>query len=386
MAFARPTSVLGQVGPPIIAILKPAGGFLTSDGRSVVPLQVVLRANEQRRQIVAARIVAAKGEITSLRVIDAEHVQFLYGSPRSTQGAREFLDIVLTLNNDKPVVQRLALDLPPPSPPRLDVTARPKVIEARNLSDVELTATARGTRLEGVHLAADGGHLRRRFPTAVAGEQTQTASWELPELPTAAPSHLIALAVAAQRTGFAAAVTGVSVSAPVRLSVRIPFGSRLKVEGSRSPTKPVRAPRRGRTVLKDIVVTYDDPVKAFEVKGDRRKPLSLMLPTGIVSTGLAVPIPGQAMADGGTGPTVVLSVPPGPFGARPFWPDLTVEGAPIIDVLRLSPQAVAIVLLRPSTPRTLRILLDGVLVGEVQLTSGHGQTLKTSKAALRTGE
>lgn len=414
-----------------MTILKPAGGFLVTDGRSIVPLQIVLGENEDDPQrndepaspqqpsrrnrrtkegrrktdepppaenrsrnphrknpprIVGARIIAAQGEVSAIRIVAARRVQFLYKCPRSDGGVTEFLDVAVTLDDHASMVEGFALTLPPPASPRVELIAHPERIDAQSPTDIELITVARGQQLHGVALAADQGRLDHRSLVGDTVQRTQTAVWRLPDLPINKPSHLTTVAVAAQPTGFAAAVSGLSASAPVRLTADIPAGSWFEVEGPRSSPPPVPAAKRGKTVMDDVLVTYGQPLNAYRVNGGQRRPLSIVFPTGIVSTGLAVAIPGQAVADGGTGPTVVLGLPPGPFGAPPFLPEVAVEGAKIVETVQLSPRTVAVVLQRPPSPGTLTVRLDGIPVGRVSLSGGHGQIVKTSEAPLRPGE
>ena len=369
-----------------MTIVKPGGGFLVADGQSIVPLQVILGTHDEAKRIIGARIIAARGEVTSMRVIDAHRVQFLYKSPPSKETLTEFFDVALTLGNDDTVTEGFAIELPPPSAPELDFTLTPELVDGTRPSDVELNAVAKGTHLEGMTITTDQGQLDPKFPTGDSHERSRSATWHLPRLPETAPSYLTAVAVAAQPTGFTAIVDGISVSAPVRVAVDIPFGSRLEVKGALSSPPPVAAPRKGKTILDNVTVVYEKPLTAFRVTQDRRQPLSLVLPTGVVSTGLAVPIPGQDVADGGSGPTLILGIPPGPFGTQPFWPDLTVEGAAIIELLRLSPYAAAVVLQRPLNPRTLRVLLEGTVIGEIELAGGYGQSLRMFEAVPEPGE
>ena len=155
----------------------------------------------------------------------------------------------------------------------------------------------------------------------------------------------------------------------------------------RCPTPPLIADQvEIRSHRVDVEVDLTSPLTVFEVTGRKRKQLSTVVPTGVVSTGIAVPIPGQAVADGGTGPTVVVVIPPPTFGAPLFWPDIEVEGATLVRTEDVGPRVKALVLARPLEPKTVRVLLDEQAVGTIELGAARGQSVKLESLPARSGE
>src|SRR5262249_49838474 len=78
-----------------LALIKPGGGFLTSDGASIVPLEIVVFRS--REPIKSAKIAAKLGRITATKVLSTDRVGFYYAVPKRTQELNEVFDATLTL-------------------------------------------------------------------------------------------------------------------------------------------------------------------------------------------------------------------------------------------------------------------------------------------------
>lgn len=379
LALATPARAQFEATP--MAVVRPGGGILVADGVSKVPLQIVLMGREGGPAIRTARIVASEGNIADTRVVGPASVQFTYAPPQRRRGLDEIFDVALTLADGNTIAEAFTLAVPAPTPPTVELSVDPSQLIAEAPTPVRIQATAYGAALEGLELASDGGRLDAAPATGDGDTMVANATLEPPDLPIDAPSHFVIVGVAASARGFSTTLADVPVTAPVRLSVEIPPGTFLEVEGAKNDPAPVRAPADGRTVVEGVEVDLGSPLRAFLRRGRRRKPLSVVVPTGAVSTGVVAPIPGQAVADGGVGPTLVVAVPPGAFGAPLFWPDIEVEGARLVDTVELGPRAKALVLARPRDPKPLRVLLDGQPVGTIELDAARGQRVAVEALA-----
>jgi hypothetical protein len=369
-----------------LTVVRPGGGILAADGVSVVPMQIVLQLRDGGPRIRSARIVASEGEISGTRVIGPGRVHFFYQAPDRRRGLDEIFDVALTLTDGNTVAEAFTLSIPATSRPTVELTTDPGELLAEAPTSIRVEASAFGDDLEGLVLKADHGRLSGEAPTGSGKTLVSTATLEPPTLPPDAPSHLLVVAVAATGVGFGVKVADVPVAAPVRLSVEIPPGTRLEVTGAKNHPAPVPAPADGRTVMEGVEVDLTSPLAIYEVKGRSKKQLSVVVPTGVVSTGVAVPIPGQAVADGGTGPTVVVVIPPSTFGAPLFWPDIEVEGATLVRTEDVGPRVKALVLARPLEPKSIRVLLDEQPVGTIELGAARGQGLKLESLPAKSGE
>lgn len=376
------SSAHAQLASPTIAIVRPGAGYLVADGESVVPLQVIVLAGEGGPTVKRPRIVASEGRISGVRVIGDDRVELFYQPPARSTAVDEILDISLTMSNGNRIAEAFTLLIPPPRPPDLEVRASPATFNAEQPTDVGIAATTTGEGVERLELSVDRGELARAQPEGSSRALSMTTTLQLPQLPPDAPSHLIVLAAASSATGYAVKQTGVDVLAPVRVSVEIAPGSQLAVEGAEIEQDPVPALADGRTVMDDVIIRYGKHVRAFELSGRKRREVSFVLPTGLVSLGTAMALPGQNVADGGTGPSIVVAVPPAPFGGEPFWPDLTLEGATLVATREVSPTAKVLVIERPTDAKTVRVLLDGEAIGEVAFGAALGQTMSARAVAV----
>jgi hypothetical protein len=263
---------------------------------------------------------------------------------------------------------------------------KPEVFDAESPPIVSLTAQATGVNLDALALFADKGEVLNEATTGDPSALATTAELTPPDLPPDAPSHLTLLAVASSAFGYGIAVGGASARAPIRLSVEIPPESTLIVEGAENETKPVVAPADGRTVMEDVVVRYGSRVNAFVIEDGEKSPLSVVLPTGQVSAGVVAPIPGQTVADGGTGPTLIVAVPPSATGGKIFWPDLAVEGAKLVKVIDAGESAKVLVLQRPVEVSRVTVTLDEVPAGSIEFTSSRGVAIAIEPAPIEQDE
>lgn len=382
-------ALLGLLGAPAaaqfettpMAVVRPGGGILVADGVSKVPLQIVLMGRDGAPPIRNARIVASEGRIDGTKVVGPSSVQFTYAPPARRGGLDEIFDVALTLADGNTVAEAFTLAVPAPAAPTVEISLDPSDMIAEAPSPVRIQATTYGEGIEGLEVRADGGRLDAKPTTGDTNTMVANATLEIPDLPIDAPSHFVVVGVAAGAKGYALGIGDVPVTAPVRLSVEIPPGTYLEVRGAKNRPPKVKAPADGRTVMEDVEVDITSPLEVFRKKRRRRKQLSVVIPTGVVSSGVVAPIPGQAVADGGVGPTVVVVLPPAAFGAPLFWPDIEVEGAQLVDARDIGPRAKALVLARPREPKTIRVLLDEQPAGTVALSAARGQKVRIEPLA-----
>lgn len=349
------------VAAPNVAVLQPGGGWMLADGRSWVPLQVEVQGGSP---LVELRVEARGFEVRDLRRLDSRRGQFKLRMPAKETVTELYLSLRFADGTSRTEIYPLVVG--PPRAPRLELAVSPEVIDVEGLpTDI---ATLVETDAPAVALAADGGQLLSASPRR--GTLRLDAG-----LPPDAPSHVQLLAAASSPEGWSVAARGVSVTAPVRFRARIPRGWRLVVSGAEERVRPVTAPADGFTTLEGVRLRYGAPVRVFRQRRRRRKELALPVPTGKVGTGLVLALPGQAYADGGTGPTLAVTIPPDPFGGAPLWPDIEVEGARLVEVLTPDPAVKVLVLERPTRPTELSVRLDGLPAGRVRIDSNRGQQL-----------
>ncbi len=369
-----------------MAVVRPGGGILTADGVSKVPLQIVLVGADDGPGIRRARIVASEGQISNTKVVGPHRVQFTYAPPRRKRGLDEIFDVALTMRDGNTVAEAFTLAVPAFTAPTVQLSADPPDLLAEAPMAVQAQATAYGEGLEGLALVSDGGNLSGPPVTGDGSTLVLKQTLEAPDVPPDAPSHFVLLAVAASGKGFAATLSDVPVMAPIRLSVEIPRGTSLEVSGAKNNPPRVKAPADGRTVMEGVEVDLSSPLKIFERKGRKRRQMSVVIPTGLVSNGVAVAIPGQALADGGSGPTIIVAIPPAAFGAPLFWPDIEIEGADLIKTRPVTKRIKVLILQRPKEPKNVRVLLDEQEVGTISFSAARGQKVKLQALAPRSGE
>jgi hypothetical protein len=375
---------LAQFEAPPITVVKPGAGYLIADGISEVPLEVVLNGGGE---INSAKIKAEAGTVGRTTVITGNRVRFTYKCPKANNTTvEEVLDIQLRLANGNTTSTIYTLVIEPPAPAKVAVEAKPNLFDAASPPLVGLSASATGQKLTALQIVADKGEVVNAVTTGDEAQLDVKAELTPPELPVDAPSYLTLVAVASSERGYGLAVAGVSARAPVRLSVEIPPGSTLQVEGAENKPAPVVAPADGRTVLENVVVRYGTRVKTYVIEDGEKSPLSVVLPTGQVSPGVVAALPGQAVADGGTGPTLVVAIPPSALGGKVFWPDVTVEGAKLVKALPAGDMAKVLVLQRPVERSTVTVLLDEAPAGAVEFTSSRGVAIDFEPAVAEQGE
>lgn len=379
-----PTTAIAQ-DVPTIAIVRPGAGYLVADSRTVIPLQIVL-TGKGRPNVKRAKIVPSQGKVTSTRVIGEDRVELLYQPPRKREAVDEILDVSLVMSNGNRIAEAFTLLIPPPRGPDLEVSASPQSINAAKPTTIGIAATTSGEGVERLELMADKGKLAASEPSG--GERTinRTSTLELPQLPPDAPSHFMVLAAASSASGYSIEKADISVLAPVRVSVEIAPGSELVVEGAEIEQEPVTALADGRTVMEDVIVRYGRRVRVFEQTPDDRQELSVVIPSGLVSFGVAMPLPGQNVADGGTGPTIAVAIPPSPFGDEPFWADIELEGAKLVGVEDVTPNIKVLIVERPSEAKNVRVLMDEEPIGEVAFGAALGQFVRAAPATTGSDE
>ena len=360
-----------------MAVVRPAGGFLNGAPHNEIPLMiVVVGLGDDEPGIKSARITAAEGQVRQTRVLDRARVMFHYRPRRG--GSSEIFDVALTLDNGNTIAEAFTLRVPASAVPALGVRVEPELVAVGTAAAPSVTADSMDSNVEQLQLfstareldVVDGGGPG----TILQGDLT------LPALPTDAPSYVQVVGVATTANDFRVESTGIRVRANIRLSVEIPPRSTLVVDGAAGRIEPVPAADGGRTVMENVPVVYGQRLRAFSVRGRRRKALSVVIPTGFAAP-LVVPLPDQTMADGGTGATLAVVIPPSPLGGQPFWPDIRVEGARLVDVQKRGSRTKVLVLERPKAPRTVRVLLDDEEAAAIEFTAGRAQFLRLRPSA-----
>ncbi|MCK6547800.1 hypothetical protein L6R52_18250 [Myxococcota bacterium] len=366
-----------------VSLVRQGGGIVVADGVSVIPMQLVLE-KRGKMSIKSARVTSTAGKVRDTRVVDAQHVSFLYAVPKRPEA--ENLEITLTLD-DGERTETFPFRVPAPAQLDLELDVDPPVIQASDGATAKLaaSATASGADVEGVAITAAPGRVGDLDVKRFEGSTRALGVLEPGALPVDEPSYVLALAAAASEKGFAARAAGVAVEAPVRLSVEIPPKSVLTIEGASREPAPVTAPADGRTVVEDVLVRYGAKVRAFAKKGGKKTEVSVAIP-GTAPAGAVLGIPGQTFADGGTGPTIAIAVPPPPFGGEPFWPEITIDGAELVQSVKVAPDVRVLYLKRPAEPTKIGVFFDEQIVGVVELGPRYGQSILPVSVTPRSGE
>ncbi len=382
---------LGSLAPPAfgqpdsssVAIIRPGGGFLVAGSKSVVPLELVL-PDAKKRRIRSAQVRASHGRVLKTKVLDGRRVRFWYQTPQ--EDALVEFDVAIELRNGDSQAELFQVVVPPFEPPTTQAELSQEVLDVENLSEVQLSASASGSKLRSLSLYSDLARLEELSIIPGPAKWRASASLQLPRLPPDAPSHIQTLAIGTSDWGFSAQRVPLSVRAPVRISVEIPSGTYLMVKGADEAPRPVRAPADGNTVMEGVRIRYGAGVQVFRKKGRRKKEISLVLPDGKVSAGLVAPIPGQNVADGGIGASIIVAVPPSPFGGEVLWPEIVLEGVKLVQEIDLDSNTKALVIERPKEAKTIRVLLDDTPAGTISFHGGWGQKLELRPIPKQRGE
>lgn len=368
------------------AIVMPGSGYLVADGTSVVTLEVLIDVKKGAPAPKKAVVAAEVGEVLATKINGPGRLLIFYKMPPRRDAGRIGLTIKLEDPSGGEVEESFSLSIEEPKAPTVELLVTPELLRADTPETVKVAASVKGNNLEGLRIATDRGALA---PTDTTGDTKQLyreTSVEAKGFPPDAPSYVLFLAAASSLRGYAGATGGASVMAPIRLSVEIPPGTELVVEGAESPPAPVPAPADGRTVMEGVEVRYGARVRAFQKKGRSKSELSVVIPTGQVPAGLAIGIPGQTSADSGIGPSIMVAIPPSPVGGKVFWPEITVEGAPVLDTLSVSERVKVLVIKRPGEPKDIKVLLDDQPAGTINFDAGRGTSLEAKSVPVERDE
>lgn len=381
---AEPAAAQGQIA---LTIVRPGGGFLVTDGKSTVPLELQLRTADGPVPIASAKIRASMGRVRRTKIVADGRVSFLYTPPRRNVKTPEMLDVSVRTRSGDNLLEAFPIDVPPPGSPALSLQVEPSVIDATKPRRVDIKAIAKGNKLSSLQIyASDGALSSRALSRGPRGGLLGSASFNAPaNMPGDAPSHFIVLAAASGDDGFAAGQVGVSATAPLRIRAEIEPGSTLILEGAERDPAPVVAPPDGYTTVYGTV-RYGAKVRAFAVRDRDESEVPIVVPSGLVPAGLARAIPGQNVADGGTGATILVAVPPSPFGGKIVWPQLEIEGAVLEGQVELSDDLRALILRRPTAATQVTVLADFQPIGTIEFGPGHGTSIELSPDLTRPGE
>ena len=377
----------GEFEDIAVTIAQPGGGFLISDGSSIVPLEMYIRSVEGPLELRNVRVRAALGKVRRTRIMGDGRVSFAYSPPKKRRPINEILDVTLTLENGDEQSEAFPIDVRPVREPGIQLRLDPSEFDATRPQDIALAAVADGDSLEHLEIITSHGGLESAPAKRTPSRQLERRGTLSPpaHLPVNAPSHFLLIAVTSGRFGFAARSAGISVLAPIRVSATVRPGSLLALEGTEWDVPPQRAPADGKTVIEGVV-RYGATIRAFAKRGRRRQEVPVVVPSGMVPVALAAAIPGQDVADGGTGPTILVAVPPSPFGDEMIWPDIAVEGAQLVDTIELDDDLRALVLQRPTDPRPITITADDAAVETFDFGPGHGAYMEIREDYTKAGE
>ncbi len=369
-----------------VSVFQPGGGFLVTDPRSRIPIQIVLRDASGPVEMKKAAVVPGAGKAFDVQILGPGKVLFNYQPPDKLRTGRDVGELRVDRQDGSTGSFTFAIELAAPQAPKLTV----ELLPARFLADQPQSVSIAATALASTALTITPSHGSiSEDPAQRRGDDLElVASWAAPrDLPTEAPSHISFIAAASGPRGWSAKVGALSVLASLRVSIAIDPGQDLVLEGSENKPAPVTAAADGKTVIEDVV-RYGAPVRAFAVKGGKKKELSMVVPSGLVAVGTIAAIPGQNIADGGTGPTLILAVPPGPFGGEILWPDLEVQGAKLIAQLPVpgAKDAKVLVLERPRRAEPITIVGDGVPLGTIPFYAAHGDSMAVTAVAAKGSE
>lgn len=370
-----------------LAIVRPGGGFLVADGVSIVPLQILADLPEGTK-ILRAQIVAGSGaKVSTPKLISANALMFWYACPPKKGGFKESFEVTLTFE-DGDRSETFPVEIPAPAAPPLDLLVEPTVLDVPtriSKKPIIVNATASGRDITGLELTAGPGSLGEPQKSYFEDAIRAAANVGTGELPDDQPSYVLALGAASSSRGFSAKTAGVAVEAPIRLSVEIAPRSELSVEGASNNPAPVPAPADGKTVMENVVVRYGAQVRAFAKKGGKKSEVSVAIPS-LISPGVAMAIPGQNVADGGTGMSILVAVPPSPFGGDPLWPEIVLEGATKISEVKIASDIRALVVKRPDEPTAVAVLLDDERAATIEFGARHGVELEIAGTYAKSDE
>lgn len=383
--------VAAAIGPAFadgveVSVFQPGGGFLVTDARSRIPIAVVIRDANGPVEMKKAAVVPGAGKAFDVQILGPGKLLFNYQPPDKLRTGRDVGEVRVDRKDGSTGSFTFAIELTTPQAPKLTVELLPARFQADKPQAVSIAATALSA--SALTITPSHGSISED-PAQKRGDDLElVATWAAPrDLPTEAPSHISFIAASSGPRGWAAKVGSLSVLASLRVSIAIDPGYDLVLEGSENKPAPVTAAADGKTVVEDVV-RYGAPVRAFAVKGGKKKELSLVVPSGLVAVGTVAAIPGQNIADGGTGPTLILAVPPGPFGGEILWPEIEVQGAKLIAQLPVpgAKDAKVLVLERPRRAEPITVIGDGTPIGTIPFYAAHGDALTLSAAAAKGSE
>jgi hypothetical protein len=370
----------------VVSLSQPGGGFLVTDSKQRIPLELRLSDVRGPLELTKAVVVPGAGRAHDVTIVGPGRVLFNYQPPDKLRTGRDVGEVRVERKDGSSGSFTFSVELGAPAAPKLSL----ELLPARYLAESAQTVSIAATALAANDLVVVPSHGELSSdPAQRRGDDLElVASFAPPkDLPVDAPSHISFVAAASGPRGWAARLAGLSVLSPLRVSLTIDPGYELVLEGTENKPEPVPAPADGKTVLEDVV-RYGAPVRAFAVKGKQKKELSVMVPSGLVPVATVAAIPGQDVADGGTGPTLIVAVPPGAFGSEPMWPELTVEGARLVSMAPVpgAKDTKVLVLERPRRAETVSVLADGTALATLTFRAAHGEVLALSPAAPRSNE
>lgn len=366
-----------------VALVKPGGGFLTTDGRQKIAIELIASDAKGPLDLAKVEIRANQGKTSGSEVIGLGRALFYYAPPDKPRATSDIIDLRLVKRAGGEALYSVPIEVAAPASPRLGIDAKPLRFLAEKPESIDILASAPAAS----QLAIEPSHGAFQAGPQSGGTRL-SGTWVPPkDLPADAPSHLMAVVSAVGPAGFSSRCVSISALADIRVSTEIPPGNQLVLEGSENKPTPKTAAADGKTVIEDLV-RYGAPIRAFSIKGKTKKEIPISIPSGLIPVAVAQAIPGQNIADGGTGPSIVVAVPPPPFGGELMWPELKVEGASLVSTQPVpgSKDVKVLVLTRPKGPKVVNVLADGMAIAQVPFLAAHGEVVDLSATPAKSGE
>ncbi|MCB9655339.1 MAG: hypothetical protein H6729_14565 [Deltaproteobacteria bacterium] len=296
-----------------ITLIKPGDGFLVADGISRIPLEARISPPRSVRgqSLSAADIRASLGVVSRVNIEHSKRVTLSYAPPARAHGTDETITVSLRFESGFMFERSIHFHVPPPTRLRLSMRVEPEAL-TRDLSQpITLEARSAASRAEAiaVRIEAEYGRvISEPIQAQQDGTVATRATLVLTDDIDEVPNQILAVAMATSPTGFSVESTDIAVESGKR--------------------------RGGGCFL--------------------------------------AALPGQAIADGGAGPTIVIARPRPAFRGPVAWPVIHTEGATLLDIHKVHDSLRILSLDRPQKAQDVSVFLDRAYCGRVRLRTPSG--------------
>ncbi|MBK8012281.1 MAG: hypothetical protein IPK13_13110 [Deltaproteobacteria bacterium] len=289
-----------------VALIKVGQGFLVADGVSRIPLEVRIARplSVAREPLVSAEIHASLGVASRVHIKGPEVISFSYAPPLRAHGTDETMTVALRYGNGVSAIRRVRFHVPPPTRRLMSIRVEPETLTRNPQTPVTIEARSAASKAEATDLRIEVEYGRVISTRTREGESITTrATLIIPDDVGTVPDRIVAVAIATSPNGFS-------------------------------------------------VDSADIDVEPGQPRAD-----------GCFVVGL----PGQAVADGGVGPTIVLARPRPTFRGPIAWPLIHTEGAALLNAHKVHDSLQVLTLDRPREARDVAVFLDRKYCGLVRL-------------------